>query len=507
MRSSFLVFFSYALFFPAAFADTIYFKNGIYIEAENASEKNGEIEYWVGSTKYTIPSNKVEKITKGAAPAAQPAPRSTRAPSSSVSTSSHYPGLTTVEGSSPRAFSSASPSSRLKVSSPAPSLPSDDSYWSDLRGKIVNRDGIDESALSTIENQAKPVQTANAYFVAGIFEMEQRNPEAASRYLERALTFSPDSTAFLAWYADSLLEARHYSEATVQAERLTRLEPKSAQAFRFLAAAQYNADHTREAVRAWEHAQELDPNPDTQRLLERTRRELATEERSNQQESRHFSLRYVGGETSLTLQRDLLGTLEEHFQQLTRDLDYTPDENLVVTLYTQKQFFDITEAPSWAGGLNDGKLRIPIQGISVVTPELQRVLKHELTHSFIGLIAGNSCPSWLNEGVAQVMESRDASPYASGLGALYAQHKQIPLRALEGPFNRLNEAQATVAYLESLTVVEYLRMRYGMNDVLRVLRRIGSGESPEAALRAVTRSSYTDLENELTAYLVEHKGH
>jgi hypothetical protein len=80
------------------------------------------------------------------------------------------------------------------------------------------------------------------------------------------------------------------------------------------------------------------------------------------------------------------------------------------------------------------------------------------------------------------------------------------VRALEAPFIRLNEVQASVAYAEALTIVEYLRTRYGMNDVLRVLHRIGSGESPEAALRAVTRSTYTELENELTAYLVEHKG-
>src|SRR5204862_4087546 len=46
-------------------------------------------------------------------------------------------------------------------------------------------------------------------------------------------------------------------------------------------------------------------------------------------------------------------------------------ENMVVTLYTQKQFFNITEAPSWAGGVNDGKLRIPIQGVTSMTPELR----------------------------------------------------------------------------------------------------------------------------------------
>ena len=43
-------------------ADTIHFKNGAYIEVDKASEKDGQIEYWLGSTKYTIPSTKVEKI-------------------------------------------------------------------------------------------------------------------------------------------------------------------------------------------------------------------------------------------------------------------------------------------------------------------------------------------------------------------------------------------------------------------------------------------------------------
>ena len=49
-------------------ADTILFKNGAYIEVDRASEKDGQIEYWVGSTKYIIPKIKVEKIVKGGGP-------------------------------------------------------------------------------------------------------------------------------------------------------------------------------------------------------------------------------------------------------------------------------------------------------------------------------------------------------------------------------------------------------------------------------------------------------
>jgi len=93
------------------------------------------------------------------------------------------------------------------------------------------------------------------------------------------------------------------------------------------------------------------------------------------------------------------------------------------------------------------------------------------------------------------------------LAGLFEQHKQIPFAALERPFNGLSEIQASVAYAESLSALEYLRSRYGMDDVLRILRRVGSGEAPEGALRAVTRSDYADLERGLTAYLENEKGH
>jgi Tfp pilus assembly protein PilF len=482
-------------------ADTIRFKNGAYIEVDKASEKDGQIEYWLGGTKYTIPSTKVEKIVKGGGPSitlGSQVPVNLVPPSSADAASQR-------SGSVPPPAATTSRHAKISVS--APSLPGDDSYWSHLRAQIVNRDHVDEGALSALENQADPDQTSNAYFVAGVFEMEGGNPEGACPYFEHALSLAPNEASLLAWYAMSLAEAMRYAEAASQAEHLTQVEPNSAQAFRWLAAAEYNADRTRDAVRAWKRALELEPNPETQRLLDRAQRELDVEDRSNQQESRHFSLRYEGGETSLALERDLLGTLEEQYQQLARDLDYSPRENMVVTLYTQKQFFDITEAPSWSGGLNDGKLRIPIRGVTSMTTELQHVLKHELTHSFVRFMVGDRCPSWLNEGLAQLMEPRSSSPYAGVLAELFEQHKQIPFATLEHPFNDLSEIQANVAYAESLSALEYLRSRYGMDDVLRILRRVGSGEAPEVALRAVTRSDYADLEKGLAAYLENDKSH
>ena len=90
----------------------------------------------------------------------------------------------------------------------APSRPDDDSYWPHLRAQVVNRDHVDESALSTIENQADADETSDAYFVAGEFEAEHGNPEGACRYFERALSLKPNQSYLLAWYTTSLTEVR-----------------------------------------------------------------------------------------------------------------------------------------------------------------------------------------------------------------------------------------------------------------------------------------------------------
>src|SRR6202007_751683 len=100
---------------------------------------------------------------------------------------------------------------------------------------------------------------------------------------------------------------------------------------------------------------------------------------------------------------------ESDYDDLVRDLGNPPRDNILVTLYTEQAFFDVTHAPTWSGAMNDGKLRIPISGLSSVTPELAHVLKHELAHSFITQLSAGRCPPWLHEGIAQFLE-----PKASG---------------------------------------------------------------------------------------------
>ncbi len=123
-------------------------------------------------------------------------------------------------------------------------------------------------------------------------------------------------------------------------------------------------------------------------------------------------------------------------------------------LYTDQTFADITRAPSWAGAINDGRIRIPVQGLTSVTPDLARVLKHELTHSFVGQKTHGRAPTWIQEGVAQYMEGRRSVMSAGSLAASAGQGTAPSLQALEGSWLGLSQYEASFAYAWSLAAVE-----------------------------------------------------
>lgn len=452
---------------PLVTADTIRLKNGRSIVADRVREEKGKIEYQIGDNTFAISKSLVEKIETGVGVAPAPAAQE-----------------------------------ELPAYTPSQDLPASP----ELLGRIIRDGKVDTDALARLDNPADPELAAAAYFTAARYEQGYGSAERARLYLERALAHRPDHTGLLEHYAATLLQLRRYSEAASQAERATRLAPNSADAFALLGLAYFYLERTPEAVRAWRRSLGLRPNAMVQRYLEQAERDVAAEASFGQQESSHFTLRYEGKRTSDLFRRQLLATLEMHYTTLVNELDIAPREAISVILYTEQAFTDVTQAPAWTGAINDGKLRVPVEGLEAVNGELSRILKHELAHSFINQITRNRCPVWLNEGVAMALEPRTSASHGRQLAQLFATENHIPLGALEGSFMRLSSAQATLAYLESLAAVEYIRNTYGMSDVVRVLERIGEGSTAEAALRTTVRAGYGRLEEDIAAYLKKTYG-
>ena len=168
------------------------------------------------------------------------------------------------------------------------------------------------------------------------------------------------------------------SQALLYAQHAVRVAPNSADAYTMLGYAQFASDRTKDAVLSWKRSFELRPDPAVQQLLAKAQREETVESDFSQGESRHFVLHYEGQQTAEAFRAQVFAALESDYDDLVRDLGTPPRDNILVTLYTEQAFFDVTQAPAWTGAINDGKLRIPIEG----NPDIGFLLQDKTADGF-----------------------------------------------------------------------------------------------------------------------------
>ena len=453
-----------------AWADTIHLKNGRTIVADHVRENGNHYEYEVGEDSYAIPKSLVERVEVG--------------------------------GMGVPSMSAAAKVADLPAFTPADSLANE----GDLITKVIKEGKIDPDALAGLEGKGNAELSATANFIAGKFEFDHGNIAQSRQYFENALRYQADNSTILIYYAAVLVRTGGASQALPYAQQAVRFAPNSPDAYTMLGYAQFASDHTKDAVLSWKRSLQLRPDPAVSRLLAKALREETVESDFSQGESSHFVLHYEGKQTSEAFRAQILAALESDYDDLARDLGNPPHDNILVTLYTEQAFFDITHAPAWVGALNDGKLRIPVSGLSAVTPELARVMKHELAHSFITQLSGGRCPPWLHEGIAQLVEPKSLSGEGRQLSVLFKTQQNIPFNTLEGSFVSFSGVRASVAYAESLAAVSYINDAYGMSDIQRILQLISQGNSTEAALRTTIHSDYGQFEADVARYLADKYG-
>jgi hypothetical protein len=259
------------------------------------------------------------------------------------------------------------------------------------------------------------------------------------------------------------------------------------------------------AIVEWNKALDLQDNPRLREALARAEQERSVAGAYKELRSQHFLLRYAGNETT-ALEGEVLKTLEGGFRDLQLDLDFFPREPIVVLLYPDEAFHDIARSPSWVGAVNDGKIRVPVSGLSSITPDLARVLKHELTHSFVRQITLGRCPTWFNEGLAQLEEGATTTGLGTQLARSFVNDHLPPFSALETSFLNLPADQVGLAYAKSLAALECLRDTYGLGEISRLLKMMPANPNFNSLLQDELRLSYTAFEQEVANYIVKRYG-
>jgi len=453
----------------SAAADTIVLRNGRRITAESVTNDGTHVTYQTPAGQLSIPKSIVARIEHDDFAYSSASRASFEAPVSA-------PPIEPVRG------------------------------YEDVASRTIHDDAVDYAYIAQLETDARSgsptsiAKVAAAHHAAAQFLLGKGDPDAAIQQYRQALVFAPENAGLLLNLAMLYLRESQFTTALDPLERARRVAPDSADVAKLTGWAYYGANKMELAIAEWQRAERLRPDPEVEQALAKAQRDKSEEDSYREGETAHFDLKYYGGATP-DLARGILRALEDDFRDLESQLDYTPPERIAVILYTEQTFADITRAPGWVGALNDGRLRIPVQGLTHVTPELARVLKHELTHSFVGQKSHNRAPTWLQEGIAQWMEGRRSSSDAGALINAAIQGMTPQLGSMGGSWMGLSGDGATFAYAWSLAVVESIIDTGGVSDITRLLDRIATAPSTEEALKESLHLNYDELNQQTIAYL------
>jgi tetratricopeptide (TPR) repeat protein len=455
-----------------ALADVIWLKNGKQVVARITRTDGSQVCYERAGSKACVPLSQVDRIDSY-----EPSSDQTSPAESGAETRPH----------------------RSAVQLPAPpASPAvhddaiDESYLQQVDSAVMTRGSLDSRKRFTRAYQAV------AYFLA-----TRGDADAAIQRCSHALQLVPGDSNLTLLLGYLFVSQNRQAEAIEALEPATRQNPRSLDAHLLLGYSYYYAERLDEAATEWSKALEIRDDPRVREALSRVEKERDVTGIYQGLESGHFLLRFEGGRGG-ALGRQVLDQLEADFQYLQADLNVSPTETIVVLLYPNEAFRDITRSPSWAGALNDGKIRVPVSGVSSVTPQLARVLKHELTHSFVRQATMGRCPTWFNEGIAELEDGSQLAGVGKQLAKIYSQLP--PYALLESPFVRLSTGQATLAYIKSLAAAEYLRDTYGLNEIRGMLGAMAAEPDFDAVLQLRLRLTYAGFDKEVGTYLQKRYG-
>ena len=311
--------------------------------------------------------------------------------------------------------------------------------------------------------------------------LQKREFELASSYYLALVQDQPELYVARVGYAVSEIElGRDGLALSVVLDGISR-RPDRAELHVLLGELRYREERLDDALRSWRRAFELAPDDNLRDRILKVERELHTSRYYDFSSSSHFNLRYDGS-VDLDLASAVIDHLEEQYWIVTESFRHAPSQPTTVQLFPEREFREVTRAPEWAGGLYDGKIRVPLGGLTRLTTDAKRVLTHELTHAVVHSKSRGNAPRWLQEGLAQMAEGK--RPLRRDLQSIAKHLDQVP----PDQWGSLE-----FSYPLSLAVCQYLSSRSGFDSLVELVDRLGGGVETDEALREVYGQDYGEI--------------
>jgi len=266
-------------------------------------------------------------------------------------------------------------------------------------------------------------------------------------------------------------------------------KPEKADSFRLLGLSYFYQGNYNKALEYLQTASLMEPrNEKRKRLLsfvEGTKE--ITEEFSNYS-SEHFILRLADRDNLLV--DYALHALEKAYQEIQDDLDYFPEEKVLVEIYPT------TEGFTYASSLTPKQIEVSgaigickFNRIMIISPRCLvygyrwlDALAHEFIHYLIAKITGLNIPLWLNEGLAKYHETRWRVKQPNYLIPLYKnallgasrERRWIDFWKMKRGMPNLESRQEVIlAFAEVSLAVDYIRQYHGRKKLIHFLQELG----------------------------------
>ncbi|PKL44446.1 MAG: hypothetical protein CVV41_07350 [Candidatus Riflebacteria bacterium HGW-Riflebacteria-1] len=238
---------------------------------------------------------------------------------------------------------------------------------------------------------------------------------------------------------------------------------------------------------------ELRPGePEVSKMLERIIRESSVEESTTTYTGLHFSLTCPDS-FSAKWAEETLNLLEEAYETIGQQIEFYPAQRSQVLILQTEAFRKVHDLPEWAGGLYDGRIRLPVPAKNSRPAAIKGAIMHEYTHHVIYLLASGNCPIWLNEGLAQIFENN------------HENLTQFSNAARSADFSSLSEVdrlfrstpdrqQAAALYQTSLAASARLVEQFNWSRVAEFLEYLGMGYELNRATTEAFASEFAEIE-------------
>lgn len=225
------------------------------------------------------------------------------------------------------------------------------------------------------------------------------------------------------------------------------------------------------------------------------------------QSSAHFDIKY------LPIDKDhvpmVTAVAEEARQSVSAMFGRQPPERTTLIIYPDSS--SLAKSFGWnknaraMGAYWGGTIRVLSPAEWMAAPNLeafseQGPVYHEFAHLMVDEITGGNHSRWLTEGIAQYVEKALTGFEFAFPGTKTGSFDLYTLRTLEKDFDILNES---VAYWQSLKIVEYIAEFYGEPAPFQILNEMGNGYYFGGAVEKTLGINYESFIEQVSAALEE----